>query len=128
MQKGDRVQVKAAWDSAGRKGIVLGDSVETAGQMWTPVKWDDEEDPDFFKTIGLVGIPDSPKMDICTLFKNDHGAWTVGDHLGVGVTLYGLNDDSKGRHLALPSHFLRDVNDFDISEFIRSSGIPESDS
>lgn len=48
-----RVRVKDGWCEAGKEGTRLGPDV-LVGQWWTPVKWDDDEDPDFFKTAGLM--------------------------------------------------------------------------
>ena len=51
-RKGQRVVIRPGWDQAGRRGTVLGPAVFVE-QSWTPVKWEDEDDPDFFKTAGL---------------------------------------------------------------------------
>lgn len=50
-----RVRIKEGWEDAGQKGTVLGTNLFVE-QLWTPVKWDDEEDPNFHKTIGLEFI------------------------------------------------------------------------
>lgn len=47
-----RVTIKKGWEGAGRVGTRLGPDVFVE-QEWTPVLWDDEEDPDFFKARGL---------------------------------------------------------------------------
>lgn len=36
--------------SSDRTGLVLGESVWVNNMVWTPVLWDDMEDPTFFKT------------------------------------------------------------------------------
>lgn len=36
--------------SSDRTGIVVGESVWINNMVWTPVLWDDKEDPSFFKT------------------------------------------------------------------------------
>ena len=46
--------IKRGWFDEGKTGVIL----ETTpfyvnGMSWTAVLWDDEEDPDFFKTSGL---------------------------------------------------------------------------
>lgn len=38
------------------RGVVLGDSV-FVGQLWTPILWEDAEDPEFFKTSCLEFAP-----------------------------------------------------------------------
>ena len=53
------VKIRDGWQWAGRVGLVLASPICTrqyplsGGQSWTPVLWEDEEDPDFFKTAGL---------------------------------------------------------------------------
>ena len=47
-----KVRVKDGWGGAGNKGVCLGEPV-FVGQWWLPVKWDNEDDPDFFKITGL---------------------------------------------------------------------------
>ncbi len=47
------VVVKAGFVDAGRKGRSLGEHITVNGMQWTPVLWDDEEDPEFFKSFGL---------------------------------------------------------------------------
>jgi hypothetical protein len=47
-----RVQIKSDWFNAGKTGRTLGRKVFIE-QWWTPVKWDDEDDPDWHKTAGL---------------------------------------------------------------------------
>jgi len=47
-----RAKIKSGWDKAGKEGDVLGDNIFVK-QWWTPIKWDDEEDPDFIKTLAL---------------------------------------------------------------------------
>lgn len=48
-----RVAVRFGWEDAGKQGTALGPPV-FAGQAWTPVLWDGDEDPDFHKTAGLL--------------------------------------------------------------------------
>lgn len=48
-----RVQIRTGWYEAGRRGKRLGPDMHVGGQHWTPVLWDDEEDPDFHKSAGL---------------------------------------------------------------------------
>lgn len=50
-----RVMICDGWRDAGKIGTTLGPPV-FAEQNWTPVLWDDEEDPDFHKTAGLISI------------------------------------------------------------------------
>lgn len=47
-----RVRVKEGWLYAGKEGDLLGENV-FCEQSWTPVKWDNEEDPEFCKTAAL---------------------------------------------------------------------------
>lgn len=56
-KSGYRCKVKEGWVDEGKIGTVLGKNV-FAEQDWTPVLWDDEEDPTFFKTAGLNFITD----------------------------------------------------------------------
>ena len=52
-----RVRIKADWIYARREGTVIGLGITSPiGQHWTPVKWDSEDDPDWFKTAGLEDI------------------------------------------------------------------------
>jgi hypothetical protein len=50
------VQIRPGWDKAGRRGVTIGKSVVVGGTFWTPVTWDGEDDPDWFKTAGLEVI------------------------------------------------------------------------
>jgi len=53
-----KVRIKQGWSAnwlGGRTGETLGPDVMVE-QWWTPVKWDDEDDPDWFKTAGLEVI------------------------------------------------------------------------
>lgn len=47
------VVIRDGWENAGKRGMVLGPPVFVE-QNWTPVLWDDEDDPDFHKTAGLA--------------------------------------------------------------------------
>ena len=47
-----RVRISDGWYQADREGRMIGDQVYVE-QWWTPVKWDDEDDPDFHKSAGL---------------------------------------------------------------------------
>ena len=47
-----KVRIKKGWLGCGREGTRLGPDV-TVGQLWTPVIWDDEEDPTFHKSAGV---------------------------------------------------------------------------
>lgn len=51
-----RVQIANKWEDAGKQGKIIGASVLMGGLWWTPVEWDDEEDPDWHKTSGLDRI------------------------------------------------------------------------
>lgn len=54
-----KVRIKQGWSAnwlGGRTGMTLGPDVMVE-QWWTPVKWDDEDDPDWFKTAGLEIVP-----------------------------------------------------------------------
>jgi hypothetical protein len=46
-------EVKPGWEGAGKVAEILGESVIVNGMSWTPVLFDGEEDPEFFKSIGL---------------------------------------------------------------------------
>ncbi|KKN96792.1 hypothetical protein LCGC14_0164360 [marine sediment metagenome] len=47
-----RVRVKGNYDTGGRLGWQIGPEIY-AEQWWIPVLWDDDEDPDCFKKVGL---------------------------------------------------------------------------
>jgi len=49
---GTRLQIAPGWYEEGKKGTVVGHDVFVE-QFWTPILWDDEDDPDFHKAIGL---------------------------------------------------------------------------
>ncbi len=53
-EKGAVVTIKTGWYEAGKRGVVIGDDVHL-GQWWTPVLWDNEDDPDWHKSAGLDG-------------------------------------------------------------------------
>ena len=59
MTTGSKVWVRKGWHDAGRSGTVLGPDV-LVQQEWTPVLFDDMEDPEFFKAAGLVAYPSTP--------------------------------------------------------------------
>lgn len=52
---GRRVRVKKGWHDAGKCGTVLGDSIYVK-QFWSPVLWDEDEDPTFCKETCLEFI------------------------------------------------------------------------
>jgi hypothetical protein len=58
-----KCQIKNDWYDAGKTGVVLSELPNTdhAGIQWTPVLWDDDEDPTFHKTRGLQFYTDDPK-------------------------------------------------------------------
>lgn len=56
-----RVRIRGGWMDAGRKGRTIGPAKVVNGTSWTPLVWDGEEDPDFFKTAGLTGCDASPE-------------------------------------------------------------------
>jgi len=45
-------RIKKGWDNEGLPGLVLGPPI-MVGQLWTPILWLTDVDPDFFKTAGL---------------------------------------------------------------------------
>jgi chromosome segregation ATPase len=51
-----RVTLRSGWGNCGRDGTAIGPNIEL-DQPWTPVLWDGEEDPEFFKTAGLIFLP-----------------------------------------------------------------------
>ncbi len=55
------VRVKDGWQDAGRRGTIICHPV-TISVVWVGVKWDDEEDPDWFKARGLERVP-PPRTD-----------------------------------------------------------------
>ena len=54
-KRGTKLEIKAGWGSEGRLGTCMGPDLEVnkTSVSWTPVLWDEEEDPDWFKTRGL---------------------------------------------------------------------------
>ena len=55
LRQGERVRIRAGWGGGGREGMRLGPDVYVR-QEWTPVLWDDEEDPDWHKAAGLEAV------------------------------------------------------------------------
>ena len=53
------VKIKDGWENAGEILKQLGEPVLVGGQLWTPVLMPDEEDPEFFKSSGLVPVTES---------------------------------------------------------------------
>lgn len=53
-----KVRIKDGWCEAGKTGVQIGFPV-MIGQLWTPVMWDDEEDPDWHKSAGLEVVQGS---------------------------------------------------------------------
>ncbi len=49
---GDRVVIASGWDGAGRLGVLAGPQFFFE-QWWCPVKWDDDHDPEVYKSAGL---------------------------------------------------------------------------
>lgn len=52
----NRRQIKKGWLGEGRKCTVLGKDVEVGGMDWTPIVFDDEGDPDWYKSSSLEEI------------------------------------------------------------------------
>lgn len=51
---GVRCRIKSGWEGVGREGDAISYfDHERLGQQWTVVLWDDEDDPDCFKSVGL---------------------------------------------------------------------------
>ncbi len=50
--KGRTVRIKDGWQDAGKRGVILCKPIHV-GQLWIAVRWDGEEDPDWFKARGL---------------------------------------------------------------------------
>ncbi len=49
-------KIRDGWMDSGKTGVVLYDmpAKDHNGMNWTAVLWDDDEDPDFCKTSGLL--------------------------------------------------------------------------
>jgi hypothetical protein len=47
------LRIRRGWQEAGKRGVRLGPDVYVGGQPWTPVLWDDEDDPTFHKAAGV---------------------------------------------------------------------------
>lgn len=57
-----KVRTKKGWFGASQTGVMLGDKHFQIGhQYWTPVEWDDKEDPDFVKTNSLEFYDENTK-------------------------------------------------------------------
>jgi len=65
MIKGTRIRIKPDWEDGGKLGTIIGDDVFIE-QWWTPVKMDDEDDPNWHKTAGLEYL-----KEIWTSLPND---------------------------------------------------------
>jgi len=53
-KKGDVVAIRLGWSGVGRRGVVVGPVAEGRDRDdWTPVLWDGDDDPTFFKGEGL---------------------------------------------------------------------------
>lgn len=48
-----RAVIKPGWEGAGKEFTILGPSVELRGQQWTPCIFDNEEDPEWMKTVSF---------------------------------------------------------------------------
>lgn len=56
-----RVRVKPSYKlEFGMVGTIIGPPVEVCGVTWAAVHWDDEDEPDWFKTNGLEPLPEEP--------------------------------------------------------------------
>jgi hypothetical protein len=66
IEKGNVVVIRKGWSGAGRRGIVVGPkAIGRDRDDWTPVLWDDEDDPTFFKEAGLdIYIPKTMVISI----------------------------------------------------------------
>ena len=49
---GTRIRIKKGWEDFGQVGTCLGIPI-FVDQLWIPVLWDNEEDPEFFKLAGV---------------------------------------------------------------------------
>lgn len=47
------VRIKGGWYQSGRIGLRLGEDILVGPTFWTPVLWENEEDPEFHKAHGL---------------------------------------------------------------------------
>lgn len=75
---GCRVTIKDGWlrnpdEEKPPVGTALGEPVFVE-QWWLPVKWDDEEDPNWFKLAGAQKLPEPPPM-LSTGEPSTLGAW-----------------------------------------------------
>ena len=57
------VVVRPGWVDAGRRGRSLGEHITVNGMQWTPVLWDDADEPAFAKSITLEHL-DCQEVDI----------------------------------------------------------------
>lgn len=51
-----KAKVKEGWHDAGKICEVIGLPIHVNGMSWMPIVWEDEEDPDWFKSSGLEFI------------------------------------------------------------------------
>ena len=47
------VRIKEGWEGEGKSAVQIGGPSVVNGQFWTPVVFENEEEPEFFKTAGL---------------------------------------------------------------------------
>lgn len=59
---GQRIAIREGWSGANRRGTAIGEPVFYE-QDWVPVKWDDEDDPNFHKRAGLVFVTEEENTD-----------------------------------------------------------------
>ena len=52
----EKLRIKAKWHDAGKVGMRVGPDVQIGGMIWTPILWDDENDPDFQKATSLERV------------------------------------------------------------------------
>jgi hypothetical protein len=115
---GVRIIVREGWDGAGRKGEALGEPVHTK-QDWLPVKWDDEDDPNFVKLAGVMPdidpVPEiyggmvepylkSDWFSVCAL-KQRSDEWKDGFNYGMNVLSFWMEFQLLiGERSNIPEH------------------------
>lgn len=49
-----KMRIKIGWENAGKTGYRIGPDYQGLdGMWWTPVQWEDEEEPEWYKTKAL---------------------------------------------------------------------------
>ena len=113
-RNGMNVCIADGWNDSGKRGRVIGYEV-FFGQWWCPVLWDGDEDPEFYKSEGLIpdrlksigeivetpAMAERQKIVAWLLKKADYIIYTeVDEHRGLIVRGCALEIEN-GKHLTV---------------------------